>query len=201
MLVVGPNETFISYIEQVLPALGEGSVEQRPIGSLVSEPHGEIDETRELATLKGSARIAVVMHRLLWGRLTFEDIEIPVSRRRDRHRHRRTSSETGRAVRERTFSYEAGRERFRERLAGMLASRLLDAGLARQPGGRDQRSSARPRSTAARSTKAWPKETPEGLVGKLFTNRARLEEVAGDLLEPEEIALLLKAEAATKRPT
>ena len=70
VLVVGPNETFIRYIEQVLPALGEGGVEQRPIGSLVTEPHGEIDETRELATLKGSARIAVVLRRLLWDRLT-----------------------------------------------------------------------------------------------------------------------------------
>src|SRR4051812_653370 len=75
VLVVGPNETFIRYIEQVLPALGEGGVEQRPIGSLVSKPHGEIDESRELATLKGSARIAVVMARLLWDRLVFEDVE------------------------------------------------------------------------------------------------------------------------------
>ena len=66
----------------MLPALGEGGVEQRPIGSLVAKPHGEIDESRELATLKGSARIAVVMERLLWDRLVFEDVEIPVTRRR-----------------------------------------------------------------------------------------------------------------------
>jgi len=39
VLVVGPNETFIRYIEQVLPALGEGGVEQRPIGSLISNCH------------------------------------------------------------------------------------------------------------------------------------------------------------------
>ena len=37
VLVVGPNETFIRYIEQVLPALGEGGVEQRPIGSLIAQ--------------------------------------------------------------------------------------------------------------------------------------------------------------------
>jgi len=58
VLVVGPNETFIRYIEQVLPALGEGGVEQRPIGALIAKPHGEVDETRELAALKGSARKA-----------------------------------------------------------------------------------------------------------------------------------------------
>jgi DNA helicase IV len=82
VLVVGPNETFIRYIEQVLPALGEGGVEQRPIGSLISQPHGEVDETRELASLKGSARIAVVMERLLWNRLSLEGGEIPFGRRK-----------------------------------------------------------------------------------------------------------------------
>jgi DNA helicase IV len=36
VLVVGPNRVFIAYIAQVLPALGEQSVEQRPIDGLVS---------------------------------------------------------------------------------------------------------------------------------------------------------------------
>ena len=59
----------------MLPALGEGGVEQRPIGALVTRPHGEIDESRELAVLKGSARIAEVMRRLLWDRLNLEGAE------------------------------------------------------------------------------------------------------------------------------
>src|SRR4051794_5352279 len=118
VLVVGPNETFIRYIEAVLPALGEGGVEQRPIGSLVTKPHGESDETRELATLKGSARIAVVLRRLLWDRLTFEDVEIPVSRRRSVVVSAADQRSLVDAVRARTFSYQAGRAPFRERLAG-----------------------------------------------------------------------------------
>src|SRR5262249_22141015 len=125
VLVVGPNDTFIRYIEQVLPALGEGGVEQRAIGHLVTKPHGEIDETRELAVLKGSARIAIVMARLLWDRLALEGAVIPVARREIT-----VSSdevvELVDAVRARTFSYEAGRTQFRERLAGVVASRLLD---------------------------------------------------------------------------
>jgi hypothetical protein len=36
VLVVGPNRVFIAYIAQVLPSLGEQSVEQRPIDALVS---------------------------------------------------------------------------------------------------------------------------------------------------------------------
>ena len=49
------------------------------------------------------------------------------------------------------------------------------------------------------ASRAWPRETPEGLVEKLFKNRARLERVAGDLLDADEIALLLASTAAVKR--
>jgi len=198
VLVVGPNETFIRYIEQVLPALGEGGVEQRPIGSLIAQPHGEVDETRELASLKGSARIAVVMERLLWGRLSLQGGEIPFGRRKIVTVTTEDLREIVDAVRERTFSYEAGRERFRERLAGLIASRALD---------RDSLAGQEEAISAVRKTKeyqrmagrSWPKETPEALVERLFKNRARLAEAAGDLLSDEEIALLLKSSAATRR--
>src|SRR4051794_31195498 len=198
VLVVGPNETFIRYIEQVLPALGEGGVEQRPIGALVTKPHGETDESRELAVLKGSARIAVVMRRLLWDRLTFEDASIPVGRRSSVTVTAAEQRELVDAVRARTFSYEAGREAFRERLAGMIASRVLDPG---SMVGQEEALKAvrKTREWGKLASRAWPKETPEGLVEKLFKNCARLERVAGDLLSDEEISLLLASSAAVKR--
>jgi DNA helicase IV len=49
------------------------------------------------------------------------------------------------------------------------------------------------------TTKAWPRETPEALVERLFKNRARLADAAGDLLSDDELNLLLKSSAATKR--
>jgi DNA helicase IV len=198
VLVVGPNETFIRYIEQVLPALGEGGVEQRPIGALVTRPHGETDESRELAVLKGSARIAVVMRRLLWDRLRFEDAEIPVGPRRAVTVTADEQRDLVDAVRARTFSYEAGRTAFRERLAGAIASRVLDP--ASMVGLQEALTAVRKtREYQKLATRAWPRETPEGLVEKLFKNRARLERVAGDLLSAEEITLLLKSTAAVKR--
>ena len=102
------------------------------------------------------------------------------------------------AVRERTFSYEAGRERFRERLAGFVASRLLDRD---SLAGQDEAMSAvrKTKEYQRLATRAWPRETPEGLVEKLFKNRARLTRVAGDLLSGEELDLLLKSSAAVKR--
>jgi len=197
VLVVGPNETFIRYIEQVLPALGEGGVEQRPIGALVTRPHGETDESRELAVLKGSARIAVVMRRLLWDRLRFEDAEIPVTRRRSLTVTADEQRSLVDAVRARTFSYEAGRTAFRERLAGTIASRVLDP--ASMVGQEEALTAVRKtREYQKLVSRAWPRETPEGLVEKLFKNRARLARVAGDVLSDAEIDLLLASSAAVK---
>src|SRR3954469_1615304 len=198
VLVVGPNETFIRYIEQVLPALGEGGVEQRPIGALISQPHGEVDETRELASLKGSARIATVMERLLWGRMSLEGGEIPFGRRKLVTVTPEDLEELVASVRERTFSYEAGRERFRERLAGLIAGRLLDRD---SLAGQDEALSAvrKTKEYQRMTTKAWPRESPEALVERLFKHRARLKEAGRGLPSDEELSLLLKSSAATKR--
>ncbi len=198
VLVVGPNETFIRYIEQVLPALGEGGVEQRPIGALIARPHGEVDESRELASLKGSARIAVVMERLLWRRLSLEGATIPFGRRREVEVTREDLQELVDSVRERTRSYEAGRERFRERLAGMVASRLLDPN---SLAGQDEALTAVRKTSEYQRlvTKAWPKVSPEALVEQLFKNKIRLKNAAGDLLSDDEIDLLLSSSAAVKR--
>jgi len=61
VLVVGPNPTFLRYIEQVLPSLGETDV----LLSTVEELHPEVDATgREpvaVATVKGDLRMAGVL--------------------------------------------------------------------------------------------------------------------------------------------
>ena len=58
MLVVGPNEVFIAYISQVLPSLGETNVEQRAAESLAPARGLHIAEPTDVATLKGSGRMA-----------------------------------------------------------------------------------------------------------------------------------------------
>src|SRR3954471_10975373 len=82
VLVVGPNRVFIAYISQVLPALGEQSVEQRPVDGLVSLRPWAVGEPEERATLLGSGRLAAVLARLLWDRVgpPAEPGEIPVGR-------------------------------------------------------------------------------------------------------------------------
>jgi DNA helicase IV len=201
VLVVGPNDTFIRYISGVLPALGEGGVEQRPIGALISRAHRDATESRELAALKGSARMAVVLQRLLWDQVALpsEDQTIELGRGTvslGPAELRELVEET----RERVRSYQGARERFRDRLAGRIAARATD-------GGRSTFADHDELLTAVRKTrdyqrlasKVWPRETAEGLCERLFKNRRRLGAVAGDLLSADEIAALVGAARPERR--
>ena len=69
VLVVGPSRTFIAYIAQVLPSLGEQSVEQRPIDALVSARPRRAPEPEHMTPLLGSGRMARLLERLLWDRV------------------------------------------------------------------------------------------------------------------------------------
>src|SRR3954454_15337664 len=202
VLIVGPNRTFIRYIGQVLPSLGEQSVEQREIDALISRPHREITESRELATLKGSGRMATLLERLLWSRVTVPDEDVTV--RLDRGRvvvPPAQVAELQEAARERTRSYDSARLRFRETLANWIAGaagRQTDRGSVLSYG--DVVSAVRKTSEYQRLTnKAWPRVTAERLFADLFKNRKRLREVGGDLLSDDEIALLLSVEPPSGR--
>jgi hypothetical protein len=194
VLVVGPNRVFIAYISQVLPALGEQSVEQRPIDGLVSRRPWAVGEPEERATLLGSGRLAAVLSRLLWARVgpPAEPVDVPVGRVAVTV----TPGDVADAIaeaRERRTAYQPARERFRERLADRVATRVMTTargGLDADPGAV---------ASAVRQTKeyqrlanrCWPRVTPEALLGSLFKNRRRLAAAASGLLSAEEIELLL----------
>ncbi len=66
VLVVGPSDLFMSYIERVLPGLGENSVTLRAMGQLAGDVLGfSVTRTDEAAaaTLKGSLRMLPVLRR------------------------------------------------------------------------------------------------------------------------------------------
>jgi len=68
VLVVGPNRTFLRYIEHVLPSLDETGVEMSTVNGLypssIKSPV-TVDEDRPTARLKGDARMAKVIARAL----------------------------------------------------------------------------------------------------------------------------------------
>ena len=126
VLVVGPNRVFITYISQVLPALGEQSVEQRPVDALVSGRPWATGESEELATLLGSGRMAVLLSRLLWERVVIPDE--PVSMVVGRVTVEVTPEEVADLIAEAQGrrTYQAGRERFRDRLADRLVTQVME---------------------------------------------------------------------------
>ncbi|WP_205324203.1 AAA family ATPase [Glycomyces sp. YM15] len=67
VLVVGPNEGFLSYISGVLPTLGESSVWQVTVHQLTGAHTAATADTHEAALLKHDERMALVCERAVWG--------------------------------------------------------------------------------------------------------------------------------------
>ncbi len=201
VLVVGPNRVFITYISQVLPALGEASVEQRAIDALVSGRPWASGESEERATLLGSGRMAVLLRRLLWERVGAP--EEPVAMEVGRVALVASPEEVAKLIDEARDrrTYELGRERFRTRLADRLATQVVEGSRAGRALDHDTVLSAvrSAREYQRLVTKSWPRQTPEALVAALFKNRRRLTEAGGDLFSPEEIDLLLSIKPAESR--
>ncbi len=63
VLVVGPNAVFMSYIERVLPSLGETSVSLRALGEVVDGVTARRHDRPVVAAIKGSSRMKTVLRR------------------------------------------------------------------------------------------------------------------------------------------
>ena len=70
VLVIGPNRAFLAYIRDVLPALGEIDVSQMTVTELVASVPVRGHNGVLTARVKGDARMASVLRRALWSRLT-----------------------------------------------------------------------------------------------------------------------------------
>ncbi len=67
VLVVGPNAVFMSYIERVLPSLGETSVSLRALGEVVDGITATRHDRPAVAAVKGSARMKTLLGRTARG--------------------------------------------------------------------------------------------------------------------------------------
>src|SRR5256885_16878547 len=63
VVMVGPNQAFLSYIRNVLPALGELDVTQTTVGELVASVPVRGSDDEATAIVKGDARMAEVLRR------------------------------------------------------------------------------------------------------------------------------------------
>ncbi|MBP2583862.1 DNA helicase IV [Streptomyces sp. PvR006] len=195
-LVIGPNRSFLHYIEQVLPALGELEVKQATVGDLVGG-QVEVRGTDEAATavIKGDARMAELLRRAVRSHVALPKESLMVVR--GSRRWRVPSYELEEIVRElmdRDIRYGAAREALPQRIAHAVLVRMEEAGEA--PDDRVQNAVARNTAVKAVVKECWPLVEPAKLVLRLLGDAEFLAEHAEGLFTEDEQKLLLWAKPA-----
>jgi DNA helicase IV len=193
VLVVGPNRTFMEYVSHVLPALGEGSVEQLAVSALVAGIEPVLRDPPAVARLKADTRMAAVIARATALRLTAEPEELILKLEgeyvRVRVREQRRLLEE---IRELHGTTAAARERFRMGIVRSFYAeygRILQGGAIRD--GEEVEKALKANGYLKRVLElAWPAVTPEKLVRTLFTTPAFLADAAEGILDEGEQTLL-----------
>ncbi|WP_433920837.1 HelD family protein [Streptomyces canus] len=192
-LVIGPNRSFLHYIEQVLPALGELSVKQATVDDLVAaglEVRGTDDAAA--AVLKGDARMAEVLKRAVYAHVTMP--AEPVMVVRGSRRWRVPAYEIEEIVRElldRGIRYGAAREALPQRIAHAVLVQMERSGEA--PDDRVQDAVARNPAVKAAVKAIWPPVDPAKLVLRLLTDADFLAAHAEGILDEDEQKTILWA--------
>lgn len=203
VLVIGPNPTFLRYVGQVLPSLGETSVMMSTIADLYPGVTARREEPVAAAQVKGRPAMADVLAAAVRERQGAARSGLEVSHERDVLRlDRRTCNR----IRDR-----ARRSRLAHNQARPMAHRLLIDALARKVAERigfdvlgggnllsdedlaDIRQELRESAQVRAALEAfWPSLTPHGLLGELLSSPERLASAGAGLLSPEECSLLLR---------
>ncbi|ATL28663.1 HelD family protein [Streptomyces formicae] len=194
-LVIGPNDSFLHYIEQVLPALGELEVRQATVDSLVA--HVEVRGTDEApaALVKGDARMAEVLRRAVRSHVTLPTEPLMVVR--GSRRWRIPAYELEEIVSEllaRDIRYGAARDALPQRIAHAVLVRMEQSGEA--PDDRVQDAVARNAAVKATVKAVWPPVDPAKLVLRLLSDAEFLAEHAEGVLSEEEQRAVLWAKPA-----
>lgn len=192
VLVVGPSDVFMRYIERVLPGLGEDTVALRSVGRVAQDVLGvgtDHQDDAEAAVLKGSLDMVRLMRRIADEPLTADPARLlRVSIRGEflRTDARALATIRSRVLTQRTMNQarpvaeqmlldelhrnrpaelaEIGREEFAERVTGQASWQMF-------------------------MNAWWPLVGPEQTLARLAEPRL-LAKVAGGLLDPDEQAVL-----------
>nr|WP_244375769.1 ATP-binding domain-containing protein [Streptomyces ficellus] len=191
-LVIGPNRSFLHYIEQVLPALGELEVRQATVADLVAHVEVRGTDDAETAVVKGDARMAEVLRRALRSHVTPPAEPLVVVR--GSRRWRIPAYELEEIVTElldRDIRYGAARDALPQRIAHAVLVRMEQAGEA--PDDRVQDAVARNPAVKAVVKAVWPAVDPAKLVLRLLSDADFLAEHAAGLLTADEQKAVLWA--------
>ncbi|KND34222.1 HelD family protein [Streptomyces acidiscabies] len=188
LLILGPNRTFLSYISEVLPSLGETGVRQSTLLEEIALHPVTGADPRAAAVLKHDPRMAEVLRRALYGRVRADDAQGAVVQEGS-YRWRVPASEVAaivRAVLAEEPPYEIGRERVRTRIVVRMRAEA------------ERRSGTRNAAWVRRVERAvggcvdvvWPKVRPEEVVYELLRGGEELDRYADGVLSAQERAVL-----------
>jgi DNA helicase IV len=198
VLVVGPNDSFLRYIQDVLPALGEIEAAQSTIEALVARTLRDLNpkwtirgsDRADVATLKGDGRLAAVLERAVWAHVgtPTEGLVLPRGARRFRVATYE-AEEVVAGLRARGVRYGAARAMLPQALAHRILVRMeLDGD---SPDDRVQAAVARSRPVKEYAATLWPAVDPAKLVHRLLSRADALAAAADGILTDDEQRLLL----------
>jgi len=216
VLVVGPNPTFLRYIEQVLPSLGESDVLLSTLGGLFPGVTATAAEPPEVAAVKGDLRMVEVLAAAVTDRQRVPEADVVVETGGQRLRLDPATCERARRLaRDSGTPHNQARAIFRDELVEALTDQLVAALTRDLPEvdlpeddellvdlfpderlldpDRDEIRAELRSDPAVRSAldRMWPRLTPQQLVGDLLASPGRLA-AAGAALDPAGRALLAR---------
>jgi DNA helicase IV len=185
VVVVGPNQAFLAYIQNVLPALGELDVSQVSVADLTATVPVRGADSDLAARVKGDARMAVVLANALWEQI--EPPAEPIVLARGSRRWRVSVAEIAELVselRDRGVRYGTGREMLSHRIAHVILTRMEAAGESCDD--RTHEAVRRTRPVQAAVAQIWPKADPVRLVFRLLAEPESLRRAADTILDAAE---------------
>ncbi|WVU05503.1 AAA family ATPase [Streptomyces prasinus] len=192
LLIIGPNRTFLRYISEVLPSLGEIDIAQLTVEDVVARHPVRRADTEEVAVLKHGGRMATVLERALYARVRHPEDSIAVTD--GSYRWRVDSYDLARVideVRGMGVPYGIGREHVRSRVVTLIQQQAE-----RRAGPKSvtwARKIGRSKPVAALLEAAWPVARPEEVVATLLSDPAVMEAAADGVFDAAEQRALLWA--------
>src|SRR6266571_5029654 len=189
VLVVGPNRAFLSYIGNVLPALGELNVTQVSITDLLATVPVRTADPEPAARIKSDVRMAAVLRRALWEQIGQPAEALMLARGSRRWRvPAHELAELADELRLRGVRYGTGREMLSHRIAHVILTRMEAAGETCDD--RTHEAVRRTKQVTAVVDGIWPKTDPLRLVLRLLSDPGLLTRAAGGVLDPAEQAAI-----------
>ena len=192
VLVVGPSRTFLSYIDHVLPSLGETGVVSTTMASLLPGLTATTRDAPQVAAIKGRTLMARVVKRAVRNRQRLPDHDQVVTvlgreillRRRDLARARAEARTSRRP-------YNKAREVFVDEAVRALVPRAMDGREVTDNWSELDHDIRNSRDVRVALNLCWMPMTPQGLISELFAKPTLLAAAAPELSD-EELALLAR---------